>query len=164
MNKAVFFDRDGTINVEKHYLYQIEEFEFREGAVELLKKYRELGYLLILITNQSGIARGYYSEEDMQKLHEFMQIELRKQNAQFDAIYYCPHHPNGKVEKYRMECNCRKPKKGLFEQAIKEWNINAAESIAVGDKERDIIPAKELGMRGYLVSESGRLENKYYGV
>ena len=158
MKKAVFFDRDGTVNVDKNYLYKVEEFEFRDGILELLEKYRKLGYLLILITNQSGVARGYYTENDIKILHDFMQQELKKQNLQFDAIYYCPHHPEGIVKKYACNCNCRKPKKGLFKRAIEEWGIEAKQSIAIGDKERDILPAKELGMCVYLVNEHGKIE------
>ena len=158
--KAVFLDRDGTINYDKDYLYRKEEFEFIPGVIENLKEFRQQGYLLILITNQSGVARGYYTEEDIDKLHEYMQEELRKEQAQFDAIYYCPHHRKGIVKKYSVECRCRKPGKLLFERAIKEYDIDPKQSIAIGDKERDLIPAEELGIKGYLIKKNNSWDIK----
>lgn len=151
MNKAAFFDRDGTINIEKNYLYRIEDFEFVPGIVNLLKRYKSEGYLLILITNQSGIARGYYTVREMEALHKYMQEQLAQENVAFDAIYYCPHHPEGIVREYAKECQCRKPKDGLFRRAMMEWDIDPQQSVAVGDKLRDIEPAIALGMKGILV-------------
>ena len=153
MNKAIFLDRDGTINVEKNYLYRKEDFEFIEGVPQALKLFREKGYLLILITNQSGIARGYYSVSDMEKLHEYMQSELRKYNAQFDDIFYCPHHPEAVIEEYRIDCDCRKPRTGMFERAIEKYNIDIRNSYAIGDRERDLIPAEQLGVNCIFLSE-----------
>ena len=153
MNKAIFLDRDGTINVEKDYLHRKEDFEFIEGVPQALKLFREKGYLLILTTNQSGIARGYYSLEDMESLHEYMQEELRKYNAQFDDIFFCPHHPDAVVEEYHVDCDCRKPKTGMFERAIEKYNINIRDSYAIGDRERDLIPAEQLGIKCILLSE-----------
>lgn len=153
MNKAIFLDRDGTINVEKHYLYRKEDFEFIEGVPQALRSFREKGYLLILVTNQSGIARGYYSISEMEKLHKYMQKELMKHNAQFDDIFYCPHHPEAIVREYRVDCDCRKPKAGMFERAMKKYQIDMHSSYAIGDRERDLIPAERLGARGILLSE-----------
>lgn len=152
MKKAVFFDRDGTINVEKCYLYRIEDFEFMQGIPEVLVELRKRGYLLILITNQSGIARGYYTVEQMQRLHDYMQHELSKYNAQFDDIFFCPHYPKGRVTQYTMDCKCRKPGSLLFEQAVKKYEIAAELSYSVGDKERDLIPAKRMGMKCIKIS------------
>lgn len=153
MRKAVFFDRDGTINVEKHYLYRIEDFEFMPDVPQILSELRRRGYLLILITNQSGIARGYYTVEQMQSLHRYMQKELAKYDAQFDDILFCPHYPKGIISQYAMHCSCRKPGRLLFEQAIEKYGIEPKESIAVGDKDRDLIPAKELGMKCIKISD-----------
>lgn len=153
MKRAVFFDRDGTINVDKHYLYRLEEFEFLPKVPQVLFEIRKRGYLLILITNQSGIARGYFTIEQMQNLHTYMQQELKKCGVQFDDIFFCPHHPEGIVSKYAIDCNCRKPGGLLFEKAIKKYGIDAEASIAVGDKDRDLIPAKKLGMKCIKISD-----------
>jgi D-glycero-D-manno-heptose 1,7-bisphosphate phosphatase len=153
MNRAVFFDRDGTINVEKNYMYRCEDFEFIPGAKEMLRYFKSQGYLLILVTNQSGIARGYYTVHDLEILHSYMQEMLSQEGIAFDGIYYCPHHPNGIVKEYSKACECRKPGKLLFEKAIREFSIDPTLSIAVGDKERDIIPARELGMKCVLLHD-----------
>lgn len=153
MRKAVFFDRDGTINVDRHYLYRIEDFEFMPGVPQVLCELRKKGYLLILITNQSGIARGYYTTEQMNCLHQYMQNELAQFDAQFDDILFCPHYPQGVISQYAMRCDCRKPGKLLFERAISKFGIEPESSIAVGDNDRDLIPAKELGMRCIKISD-----------
>ena len=136
-NKAVFLDRDGTINVDKHYLYKIEEFEFLPGAIEGMRALQEAGYLLIVVTNQSGIGRGYYTEEEFHKLNVWMIESLERQGVHITAVYYCPHLPDAAVPEYRQECNCRKPKLGMYYQAAKDWNIDFAQSIAIGDNLRD---------------------------
>ena len=130
MNKAVFLDRDGTINVDKNYLYRVEDFEFLPGVIEGLKAFQKAGYLLIVITNQSGIARGYYSERDYEILTDYMRNELQKKGVFLTDVLYCPHHPDGIIPKYRINCECRKPKLGLFYQAINKWNIDIDKSIA----------------------------------
>ncbi len=151
MNKAVFLDRDGTINIEKHYLYKIEDFEFLPGTVEGLKKLQDAGYLLIVITNQSGIARGYYTEEDYWQLTEFMLSELEKQGVHLTDVLYCPHLPDARILKYRIECECRKPKLGLFYEATRKWNVDLNQSWVVGDKERDLVLSNYGECRGILI-------------
>ncbi len=153
MNKAVFCDRDGTVNVDKHYLYQIKDFEFLPGVPQALSELRQMGYLLILVTNQSGIARGYYTVEQMQNLHQYMQNELGKYDAQFDDIFFCPHHVQGIISRYAMSCGCRKPGIQMFSRAIEKYDIMPEQSIAVGDKDRDLIPAKRLGMKCIKISD-----------
>ena len=160
MRKAVFLDRDGTINVDKHYLYRVEDFEFLPGVPQVLGELRKKGYLLILVTNQSGIARGYFTVEQMRDLHRHMQCELQKSDAQFDDILFCPHHPQGIISRYAVHCDCRKPGGLLFEQAIKAHGIEPGISIAVGDNDRDLIPAEALGMKCIKISE----ENDGRGV
>ena len=150
-HKAVFLDRDGTINIDKNYLYKIEDFEFLPGAIEGLKILANLGYKLIIITNQSGIARGYYSEDDYKKLESWMNNRLFREGVEITASYHCPHHTLGIVPQYRCECNCRKPKLGLFEKAVYEHGIKIDESIAIGDKERDIEIARKYNIKGYLI-------------
>ena len=152
--RAVFLDRDGTINVDKHYLYRWDEFEFMEGVPEAIKGFHDLGYCVIVVTNQSGVARGYYSEDDVKILHEHINECLQKYKTQIDGFYYCPHLQNGKIFQYRKKCRCRKPEKGLFEQAIREWNIDPFNSWTIGDRERDIIPGINMGMKGILLTDS----------
>jgi len=154
MNKAVFLDRDGTLNVEKHYLYKIEDFEFLPGVIEGLKLLQEAGYLLIVITNQSGIGRGYYSEEDFNILNNWMLETLKENGVTVNAVYYCPHLPNAQVEKYRKECKCRKPKLGMFLQAIEDFEIDLNKSYAIGDKIRDCAICKESSCCGFLIYDN----------
>lgn len=138
-NKAIFLDRDGTINIDRNYIYRINDFEFIPHAPEALKLLQDAGYLLIIITNQSGIARGYYTESDYEILNDWMLNTLKDEyKVHITASYYCPHHPSGAVEKYRIDCNCRKPQIGLFEQAIKDFDIDVDHSFAIGDKLRDL--------------------------
>ncbi|URZ03564.1 D-glycero-beta-D-manno-heptose 1,7-bisphosphate 7-phosphatase [Clostridium felsineum] len=151
MNKAVFIDRDGTINVEKNYLYKIEDFEFIEGTREAIKILNDNGYKVVVITNQAGVARGYYTEEDVKKLHEFIQEELKKCDAHVDAFYYCPHHPIDGKGKYKTDCDCRKPKDGLYKKAIQDINIDVEKSYAVGDKISDLLPALSNKIEAFLV-------------
>lgn len=153
MNKAAFLDRDGTINIDKNYLYKIEDFEFVPGAIETMKKLKDLGYLLVIITNQSGIARGYYTEEDYFALTEWMKEVLLSKGVSIDGIYYCPHLPNAEIEKYKVECTCRKPETGLFYKAAVELDIDIDNSIAIGDKMRDLAICDETMCRGFLIDK-----------
>lgn len=142
MNKAAFFDRDGTINVDTGYLYEPEKLRFIPGVPELIRKYNDEGYLVIVITNQSGIARGMFTVEQMERFNEYMNQRLQNEyGAHIDAFYYCPHLPE-----ITGECDCRKPKPGLFLRAIRDYNIDPAESVAYGDSERDRDAAKAAGV------------------
>ena len=154
MNKAIFLDRDGTINVEKNYLYKIEDFEFLLGVIDSLKQLQKAGYLLIIITNQSGIGRGFYSEVDFQKLNSWMIDTLKKQGVFMTDVYFCPHLPDAPIDKYRKDCNCRKPKLGMYEQAVIDHNITLSESYAIGDKIRDCAICNQTACRGFLVGEN----------
>lgn len=145
-------DRDGTINQEKHYLYRREDFEWIPGAREAIKVFGQLGYKVFIITNQSGIARGYYTEKEVKILHDWMDTQLCRAGAKVDGYYYCPHHPGKGIGEYKTECECRKPKAGLFRQAVREHGItDLANSWAVGDRIRDLEPAGELGCKKALV-------------
>lgn len=137
MNKAIFLDRDGTLNIDYGYVHEIDNFKFIDGAIDVLRELKKMGYMLVLVTNQSGIARGYFSEEQFLQLTEWMDWSLAEQDVDLDGIYYCPHHPEGKGE-YKEECDCRKPKSGMLLQAIKELKIDPTQSIMVGDKVEDI--------------------------
>ena len=143
---VVFFDRDGTLNVDKDYLHKIEDFEWMPGAIEAIKYVHEQGYLAIVITNQSGVARGYYPEADILAIHDYMNAELKKHGAYLDGLYYCPHHPGGAVPEYSYECDCRKPKPGLIEQACRDFPIELGLSYMVGDSQRDLECARRAGV------------------
>lgn len=149
MHKALFLDRDGVINVEKDYLYKIEDFEFIDGIFDLCNYFQAKGYKIIVVTNQSGIARNYYSEDDFTKLSKWMTEQFQHNGIVITDIYYCPHHP-----KYSVTCDCRKPKPGMLLQAAKEHNIDLKNSVMIGDKERDIEAGLDAGLETtYLFDE-----------
>ena len=161
-NKAVFLDRDGTINADKNYLYRIEDFEFLPGAVDAMKMLQDSGFLLIIITNQSGIARGFFTEEDYFTLTEWMLERLKESGVNIAGVYYCPHLPDAKIESYRKICSCRKPDTGLFEKAARDFDIDMSASFAVGDKLRDCAICEKTQCRGFLIGGniiSGKIQN-----
>ncbi len=145
MNKCIFLDRDGVINVDcVDYTYKVEEFTIIDGVIEALKRFKENGYLLVVITNQSGIAKGIYGHEDVAKCHEYFQKEC---GGLIDEFYYCPYHQSV------SESLTRKPDTLMFEKAIAKYNISIADSWMIGDKERDLIPAHKLGLKTILISD-----------
>ena len=148
MKKAIFFDRDGTLNEEVHFLHKIEDFVWTEGAIEAIKFCNDHNYLAIVITNQSGVARGYYPEENIMKLHQWMNDQLKGHGAHLDGIYYCPHHPEGIIGKYALKCNCRKPLPGMLLRAEKDFDIDMAKSYLIGDGARDVECAEAAGVKG----------------
>ncbi|WP_273383612.1 D-glycero-beta-D-manno-heptose 1,7-bisphosphate 7-phosphatase [Actinobacillus porcinus] len=155
MNKAIFLDRDGTLNVDHGYVHQIDDFQFIEGSIEALQELKKMGYLLVLVTNQSGIARGYFSEEQFLSLTEWMDWSLADRGVDLDGIYYCPHHPEGKGE-FKQDCDCRKPKGGMLLQAIKELHIDPARSFMVGDKVEDLQAAVAAKVRSKILVKTGK--------
>lgn len=149
MKKALFLDRDGVVNVEINYLYKAEDFKFIEGIFELCKKYQNQGYLLFVVTNQSGIARGYYSQEAFDILSSWMVKEFAKHGVEIQKVYFCPHHPE-----MSGVCSCRKPEAGMLLQAQIEFDVDLKNSILVGDKESDIEAAIAAGIKeSYLFDE-----------
>ncbi|MBL7979204.1 MAG: HAD family hydrolase [Bacteroidetes Order II. Incertae sedis bacterium] len=148
---AVFFDRDGTLNEEVQYLHRIEDFRWIEGTPEAIRWLNENGYAVIVVTNQAGIARGYYEEKEVLQLHAFMQSQLEEINAHIDAFYYSPYHPEGSVEAYRKDHPDRKPGTGMFERAIEEWGLDPKHSFVIGDRNTDIEAGRALGMMSLLV-------------
>jgi len=151
LKKALFLDRDGVINVEKEYLYKKEDFEFIEGIFELCRYYQDLGYLIFVVTNQSGIARKFYTEEEFSKLTQWMLKEFEKEGIHIQKVYHCPHHPE-----ISGECDCRKPKPGMLREAAETFGVDLKNSIMIGDKERDIEAGINAGLREtYLFDESG---------
>lgn len=157
-NKAVFLDRDGTINADKGYLYKIEDFAFLPGVPEALSMLQRAGYLLIVLSNQSGIARGYYTEQDYQKLNAWMLTELKRKGIRIAGSYYCPHHPQAAVERYRKVCNCRKPETGMFEAAVRDHDLDLTACYAIGDRLRDCAICTAGGCRGFLIGGSEKPE------
>ncbi|MBP1991144.1 D-glycero-alpha-D-manno-heptose-1,7-bisphosphate 7-phosphatase [Paenibacillus eucommiae] len=145
-NKALFLDRDGVINVEKNYVHKIEAFEFVEGIFELTKYFQDMGYLLIVITNQAGIAKGFYSEKDLSILTIWMIEEFNKRDITISGVYYCPFHPEGLGE-YKKQSNCRKPEPGMILQAAQDFKIDLSESLLIGDKESDIEAGFRAGIK-----------------
>jgi D-glycero-D-manno-heptose 1,7-bisphosphate phosphatase len=142
--KAAFLDRDGVINVDKGYVWRAEDFELMPGAVESLKKLQAAGYALIVVTNQSGIGRGYFTEGDYIALTIHMHDLLRRHGVKLTGVYHCPHKPQD-------GCMCRKPMPGLIQRAIARHGIDPRESILIGDKDTDIQAAHAAGVQGYLV-------------
>ena len=150
MNKAIFFDRDGTLNVDLDYLCDFEKFQWIDGAVEAIKFLNDNNYLVIVVTNQSGVARGFFTEDDVKSFHKQMNEELKNFDAHIDEFYYCPHHPQGVIAKYKIDCECRKPKSKMIEDACKKFNIDKSKSLMICDKIRDVEYGENAGVRSVL--------------
>ncbi len=153
---AVFIDRDGVINVDHGYVSNVDDFEYIDGVFDATKALKDLGYLLVLVTNQSGIARGYYTEQEFLTLTEWMDWNFVDLGVEFDGIYYCPHHPEGSVEKYTQVCDCRKPEPGMFISAQQELDIDMAKSVMIGDKADDMRAAIAAGVKNKILVRSGK--------
>lgn len=149
MRRAAFLDRDGTINVEKGYLHKPCDWEWIPGSVEAIKGFNALGYLVIVVTNQPGIARGIYTHKEVDFLHQYVDALLAAAGARIDAYYYCPHHPNyGEIKK----CKCRKPKPGLLLKAKMDFDIDMEHSFMIGDKCSDILAGRAASTAAILVA------------
>lgn len=146
---AVFLDRDGVLTEENGYIDSVENLRLFPYAAECIRQIHNKGYYAIVITNQSGVARGLFTEEKLQEMNGYLM-----EQTNVDAIFYCPHHPDGIVEKYRKECCCRKPGTGMFAMACGEYAINMQRSYMVGDRAGDILAGQQAGVRTILV-ESG---------
>jgi D-glycero-D-manno-heptose 1,7-bisphosphate phosphatase len=151
LKKAVFVDRDGTLNVEKNYLYRVEDFEFIPGVLEAIRRLRDSGFLVIVVTNQSGVARGYFTLAEVDALHRHIQNELKKSGTCIDGFYVCPHHPTEGVGEYRRECDCRKGEPGLLLRAAAEHHIDLLGSYMIGDKVADVEAGERAGCKPLLV-------------
>jgi D-glycero-D-manno-heptose 1,7-bisphosphate phosphatase len=152
MNRAVFLDRDGVITQDPpHYAHRIDQLTLIDGSGPAIKKLNDAQFKVIVITNQSGVAKGMYDEEDIRIFNREMIRQLNQTNAHIDAIYYCPHHPEAEVQKYRIDCGCRKPKPGMLLEGGKRFNIDFKSSFLVGDKWSDIEAGRTAGCRTILV-------------
>ncbi|MDO5088725.1 MAG: HAD family hydrolase, partial [Leptotrichiaceae bacterium] len=158
-NRFILLDRDGVVNVEKSYLYKIEDFEYEKGVVESLKRLSEKGFKFAIITNQAGIAKGYYTEDDFFKLEKYIEKDLYEKGIKIEKTYFCPHHPEAEG-KYGIKCKCRKPAMGNFLKAAEEFDINVKKSYMIGDRISDLLPAENLGINTVLVRTGYGKENE----
>jgi D-glycero-D-manno-heptose 1,7-bisphosphate phosphatase len=145
---VAFLDRDGVLNVDHGYVHRPERLEWVAGAPEAVRLLNEAGIPVIVITNQSGVARGYFGETDVRQFHAHVQEQLRARGAHVDAFYYCPHHPQGTVAEFAIACDCRKPKPGMLERAARDFAIDRKRSFLIGDKDDDVAAAAAFGVRG----------------
>ena len=153
---AIFLDRDGTLNVDHGYVHEIDNFQFIDGVIEAMRELKNMGFALVLVTNQSGIARGMFTEDQFMQLTEWMDWSLADRDVYLDGIYYCPHHPEGSVAEYRQECDCRKPQPGMLLSAQKELHIDMAASYIVGDKPDDMQAGAAAGVGTKVLVRTGK--------
>jgi len=152
LKKAIFLDRDGCLIAEKNYLSKVEDLDIYDFSFDAIKSMKKKNYLVFVLTNQSGVARGYFSEEDVKNINKEIQIRFKERGVSIDGFYYCPHYKDGKVKKYAVDCDCRKPKIGLIKQALKDFpQIDLSQSYMVGDKFSDVQMAHNAGCKGVLV-------------
>ena len=145
---AAFLDRDGVLNVDHGYTFRPEELELMPTAAAAVRCLNAAGYIVIVVTNQAGVARGYYTEDAVKAFNAHMRDVLQAQGARIDAFYYCPHHPDGSVKELAIRCACRKPAPGMLEQAAHDWPIDRTRSFLIGDKDHDVAAAQAFGIRG----------------
>ncbi len=151
MERVIFLDRDGTLNEEVNYLHRREDLRLLEGAAQAIRSFREAGYRIVVVTNQAGVARGYYQEKDVHELHAYMNEILGQDGAQVDHFFYCPHHPVHGIGKYKKACHCRKPETGMFEKAEQFYEIDKEHSWMIGDKLIDVEAGRNFGVHTVLV-------------
>jgi D-glycero-D-manno-heptose 1,7-bisphosphate phosphatase len=153
---AAFLDRDGVINDDSAYVYRVEEFRFLPGVLDACRSLRQAGYLLVIVTNQAGIARGYYDAGDFLNLTIWMAARFSENGAELSGVYYCPHHPDAAVDELRIACDCRKPEPGLLLRAQRELGIDMGRSFLVGDKASDIKAGHAAGVGRCFLLENER--------
>ena len=156
--KLCLLDRDGVLNVDKAYLYKPEAVEWVEDSLKAIAWLNRKGIKVAVVTNQSGVARGYFSESDVIKLHIWMQEEVQKAGGIISAFYYCPHLQGAPVKEYDRDCNCRKPKPGMILQALHDFGVKPENAFMAGDSPRDVEAAEAAGVRGYLYPGGSLLE------
>ena len=156
--KLCLLDRDGVLNVDKAYLHNTEDVEWIPGSREAIAWMKRQGILVTVVTNQSGVARGFFTENTVRKLHAWMQAEVKKSGGDIAAFYYCPHLPGAAVKRYDVECECRKPKPGMILQALSDFDVPPGNAFLIGDSLRDVEAAEAAGVKGYLYSGGSLLE------
>ena len=160
MKRTLFLDRDGVVNVDHGYIYRPDEFEFIDGVFDACHAFQEAGYEIVIITNQSGIGRGYYTEQDFHALTNWMISQFNQRGIDILDVYFCPHHPKNANPPYLQRCACRKPQPGMLLQAIQEHKLDARHSIMIGDKSSDMTAARNAGIgQKYLVTSGQRLSD-----
>jgi len=163
MQRAVFLDRDGTIIEDVGYLSDICQIRILPGAAEAIRLLKHNGFKVIIVTNQAGVAKGYFSEEKLQEINTRLLETMSEQGAHVDKIYYCPHHTEGTVEEYKKECSWRKPNPGMIEAAAREYDLDITNSFMIGDKSSDIEAGRRAGCRTILLTGQGQTDtgNKF---
>ena len=157
LRPGAFFDRDGVINLDHGFVGDAGRFDLVDGAARAIRLCREAGYLIFVVTNQSGVAQGFFEEAAVESLHAHMKRILAAEGARIDDLRYCPHHPQAKRERYRKDCAWRKPAPGMILDIAKHWPVDLSRSFLVGDKESDMAAARAAGLRGFLY-EGGPLD------
>jgi len=161
----IFLDRDGVINIDTGYVHKWSQFEFIEGTLEALKYLTELGFRMIIVTNQGGIAKGFYTEEDFQELNKKMIDRMHSHDIKILDTFYCPHHEEGNIPKLSKDCNYRKPKPGMILAAAKKHNLDLSRSIIIGDKESDLLAGKNANLfKSFLIDPSSELSDNSSNV
>ncbi len=151
MENVVFLDRDGTLNEEVHYLHRPEDLRILPGVPRALRMLKDAGFRIVVVTNQAGVARGYYTCQDVERLHQYFNEQLAREGGEADAFYYCPHHPEHGIGIYKQVCHCRKPDVGMFEMAEERFAIDKAHSYMIGDKRLDVEAGRRYGVTSILV-------------
>ncbi len=156
VSRAIFLDRDGVINKDHGYVHQVDDFEYIDGVFEACAALKQMGYKLVVVTNQSGIARGMYSEDEFHNLTEWMDWNFADKGVKLDGIYYCPHHNEHGIGAYKVDCDCRKPKPGMINDAAKFLKLDVTQSVMVGDKADDMLAAKAAGVTIRILVRTGK--------
>jgi D-glycero-D-manno-heptose 1,7-bisphosphate phosphatase len=156
--KAAFLDRDGVINVDQGYVHRIEDFDFVAGTLDACRQLARRGWLLVVATNQSGIGRGLYTAQEFHQVTDWMRAHFARSGAQLAGVYYCPHHPTDAIDRFRMQCDCRKPQPGMLLAAARDLSLDLAQSMMFGDKCEDLQAAQAAGVaHRVLLGKDGRL-------